>query len=227
MLSGKRDFSETWFSSCLYDLLELTQVIAKLEIGHSHLAGLSKCFQSIEMCLTYPFDKQQRIKTLYLKTILLLLPGLNRTDGNVELLDLNFVSQLLTCTNPLQKFQPLLLLLYEVVEEMIKCSNSVNIMLKTFIESGSQLWFLDVVVKDINQKRHIEYVAFILCSLCESEAILKQVANRCSQLPSLITVVKDNSSRVALFRLCIQVVGLYQSGLDRYYSFLKLNMTDL
>ena len=224
-ISSKKDFSETWFISCLLDLLEVLHIVVKLNVNGNALKHLTKCFDLIQTCLTYSFDKHQKIKTLFLRILLSLVTAFNdyrKNTNNVsedasdtDLIDCDVINQLLLCGKSLQKVPSLLLLLYEIVIELMRYNENMSKTLIKSIENGSQQWFLDAIIKDINQKRHVDYAVLILCHIRGSEMILKKIAHQCPHLPSLITAIKSDGVRTSMFSLCVQVVGYYQAGLQR------------
>ena len=208
-VSSNQDNSETWFTSCLIDLLDLALIIVdivKLKPKTVHLSQLRKIFESISSCLVYPSDKQHKVKTTYLKLISEMLVLL--ADENITPLEFHVVEKFVKLAKLMQKMQPLLTLVYDVVYNFIRYNADFSKPLCTLVKDGSQQWLLNILLKDFAQKKNIFQVIRLLVVLCDSNKILEQVASHCENISALMVMAQnDKDLKLWLFKLCIQLIS--------------------
>lgn len=228
-LLSNQDNSEAWFTSCVIDVLNLLPVVIDVLTGLNKrfFPKLVKLFQSWKSCMAYPYDKHHKVKTPYLKCMLGILVAAGKQNTNLTtIMDALLIEDILSSGRILQKIQPLLQIFYEIIHQLTELHLNFKSILSDHIDDGSQLWFLNLMVKDLTRKVNLQSVLRILAQLCESEKVLEQVVIHCSHIQSLLLTVTDPSMKASLYDLCIYLMNSCDVQFDRYLYFILVYYHD-
>lgn len=218
-LLSNQDNSEAWFTSCVIDVLNLLPVVIDVLTGLNKrfFPKLVKLFQSWKSCMAYPYDKHHKVKTPYLKCMLGILVAAGKQNTNLTtIMDALLIEDILSSGRILQKIQPVLQIFYEIIHQLTELHLNFKSILSDHIDDGSQLWFLNLMVKDLTRKVNLQSVLRILAQLCESEKVLEQVVIHCSHIQSLLLTVTDPSMKASLYDLCIYLMNSCDVQFDSF-----------
>ena len=212
--SQRKDINETWHLSCYLDLLEILVLLASI-CNTEMLQILAKIFCLADHCLAYPFDKQHRIKVLFLSiesNLLNCVLNENKQDRTMvysvlQNLTPDVINQMFVRLKPLMKIPALVLSIYKIILQIMQIDILFHKHLLERMTDESFRWFLDNLIKDFNQNKYLELVTSLLSLLTESNVLAEIVLESCPQVLNCIVSPKFENVRISLLKLCIQVLG--------------------
>ena len=209
VISNNKTVPDTWYSACLIDILEVLLKIVDI-IETKEITGLIKCFKSIPSCFSYPSDKQQKVKTVFLKVLTKLSLLLMSCDERVnsKLLDYDIINQLLmTAAKSLNKIHSLLGYIYEIVYNLISSKESYYLLFQGEMEKGSHQWFLESLTKDILHKKSNRHSIKILLNLPESQKIVNILRKHCFDFIALIPNTSIEEIKIDLLSFTASLIS--------------------
>ncbi|XP_065647778.1 serine/threonine-protein kinase 36 isoform X3 [Hydra vulgaris] len=208
------DMNEVWYFSCYQDLLEILLLLASI-CNVEMLQTLSKIFSLADYCLAYPFDKQHKIKSLFISiqsNMLNCVLNKNKPDPTIahvvlKYLTCDVVNKMFVRLKPLMKVPPLIPLIYKLILLVLQIDNVFRKDLLDQMTEESLKWFPNQLTKDFNENKYLEDVTSLLSLLTESSVLAENVLVSCPQMLNCLTSSKFESVKLSLLKLCIQVLG--------------------
>lgn len=215
-LSENTLIDESWYTSCLIDLLELYQIAVKLldkSLCRKIAGHLVRYLDVLQSCLAYPHDKQQRMKTLYLTSLHSVLEIVNDNDCTIDSYgDVAQRTSDLLSTKQLQKLPPLMPMVYSILYELLRMlqgspeSEDELTQIKQAISSGSGQWLVDSAVKDSHHKRNFESSLKLLLLLLDLPYVLNALVDNQPNLSAMMAAAKDHTSKLLISHVCIRLI---------------------
>ena len=164
-------------------------------------------YDLMKFMLAYPYDKQHKLKMVYLRCLVAVATGLiSRGDSGNAIIEFSVVESLLKLMKPLQKIQTVMALCYQLLHQVNMFFEYSYLFCQLF-ENGSHQWFLATVLKDFTQKKSSFEVMNILLLICESENICAQLEPHRSHLSALISSSQNEELNILLYKVYVQIMG--------------------